>query len=398
MNTGHAPTTSLGNPVRRYRAIVWGPGRMGSFALRTMLLRPDEFEIVGCFAYSPTKIGRDVGEIAAMAPAGVKATGNRDSILATDADCVVFSAMTQLDPAKQAVLTRDVLDLLASGKNVVLAHDYFFPRGISEQFAADVEAACRQGRSTIFAGGTSPGFVCERLATTIAGQCLEVESIEVIERMDITNHHYSVYPHMGLGLDPKNFPREKIIAMFGHFYRQTPHAVAHTLGQRLQRVQVDATFAVTERELTEVTGPVPRGSIAAMALTTTGFIDDRPFVTFTSRWVVDTQIPGWEVDNDWLITVEGTPSVQLNYKRGGSFAGGIRRGGDIHEQDGARYIDYQSLTTVATLINAIPDTVAAAPGVLYPTIFGAPRHRRSGRPLDTGTWLGDGRLANSRPG
>ncbi|MGZ8747613.1 MAG: hypothetical protein ACXWZ2_11465, partial [Mycobacterium sp.] len=92
-------------------------------------------------------------------------------------------------------------------------------------------------------------------------------------------------------------------------------------------------------------------------------------------------IPGWEVDNDWIITVEGTPSLQICYARGLSFADGVRHGGHSDDPDGERWMDSQSWTSVAAFVNAIPGVVAAPPGHLLAPVFAASQHRRSGSPL-----------------
>src|SRR3954470_18007321 len=236
----------------RTRVIVWGPGRLGGFVLRVLLQRPEEFDVVGVFAFSEDKDGRDIGELVGLPPHGVKATRDRDAIDRLDADVVVFSPLVALQPTQSHA---DALRLLASGKNLLLAHDYFYPAGISEEYEREVDDACQRGGSSVMAVGSSPGFVAERLATTLAGHTLEVGHIDVLERMDCTDLDAHVYPLLGFGSKPEDFPRQQIIAMFDHMYRQTPHAVAAQLGQRLDDVVVDARFATTDRTLTNVTAP-----------------------------------------------------------------------------------------------------------------------------------------------
>src|SRR5262245_56436806 len=55
----------------RIKVVVWGPGRLGGFVLRVLLQRPDAFDVVGVFAFSAEKEGRDIGELVGLAPAGV---------------------------------------------------------------------------------------------------------------------------------------------------------------------------------------------------------------------------------------------------------------------------------------------------------------------------------------
>jgi 2,4-diaminopentanoate dehydrogenase len=362
----------------RHRVVIWGPGRLGGFVLRVLLQRPAEFDVVGVFAFSEDKKGRDIGELVGLPHHGVTVTQDRAEIDRLNADVVVFTPLVALGPTQSH---EDALRLLTGGKNLLLAHDYFYPAGIDDDYARAVDDACRRGGSSVLAVGSSPGFVAERLATTLAGHTLEVARVDVLERMDCTDLDAHVYPLLGFGAKPDDFPREQIIAMFDHMYRQTPHAVAAQLGQRLDEVVVDARFATTERDLTDVTAEVPPGTVAGTEFSWTGMIDGAPFVRITCRWVCDLQIPGWEVDNDWIITVEGTPSLQIRYARGQSFADGVRHGGHVSDPDGERWMDSQSWTSVAAFVNAIPGVIAAPPGHMLAPVFGAPQHRKAGTGL-----------------
>lgn len=96
---------------------------MGGRALRTALESP-RFEVVGVKVFSPHKHGRDIGELAGLAPVGVTATTSAAEILALDADCVVHTPTT---PALVQGVDDDVLALLESGKNVVSAASYHNP-------------------------------------------------------------------------------------------------------------------------------------------------------------------------------------------------------------------------------------------------------------------------------
>jgi hypothetical protein len=364
----------------RARVVVWGPGRIGCFVLRVLLQRPDEFEVVGVFAFSAEKEGRDIGELVGLPWQGVTVTRDRSVIDSLDADVVIFTPLVALGPSDSH---SDAMRLLSGGKNVLLAHDYFHPEAISADYARQVEDACQRGSTSVMALGSSPGFVAERLATTLAGHTIEVAHVDILERMDCTDLAAHVYPLLGFGAQPSDFPREQIIAMFDHMYRQTPYAVAEQLGQRLDEVRVDARFALTPEDLGGVSAPVAAGAVAGTEFSWAGIVDARPFVTITCRWVCALDIPDWEVDNDWIITVEGTPSLQVRYARGLSFAGGIRHGGRSSDPDGEHWMDSQSWTSVAAFVNAIPGVIAAPPGHFTASVFGVPQHRKVG----SGLWL-----------
>ena len=100
---------------------------MGGRALRKALESP-LFEVVGVKVFSPHKNGVDVGELVGLPPVGVKATTSKQAILALDADCVIHTPTT---PALLKGADHDVLDLLASGKNVVSGASHHNPSAIN---------------------------------------------------------------------------------------------------------------------------------------------------------------------------------------------------------------------------------------------------------------------------
>ena len=48
-----------------YRVVQWTTGHVARFATRAVLEHPD-LELVGCFAHSPDKVGRDVAAVVKM--------------------------------------------------------------------------------------------------------------------------------------------------------------------------------------------------------------------------------------------------------------------------------------------------------------------------------------------
>ena len=53
------------------RVVQWTTGNVGRRCLRAIVANP-QFELVGCFAWSDAKAGRDAGELAGIEPVGVK--------------------------------------------------------------------------------------------------------------------------------------------------------------------------------------------------------------------------------------------------------------------------------------------------------------------------------------
>src|SRR3954465_91625 len=150
------------------RFVQWTTGNVGKRSVEAVMKRPD-LELVGCYAWSDDKGGRDVGELCGIAPVGVAATNDVDALLQLKPDCVVYNPMW-----------RDVDELvriLEAGGNVVGPAAFItgHPLGPDRDRIA---AACERGGSTMFGSGISPGFV-EMLAIVAAGASDRIDKVTV---------------------------------------------------------------------------------------------------------------------------------------------------------------------------------------------------------------------------
>jgi hypothetical protein len=68
-----------------YRVVLWTTGHVASFAGRAVVDHPN-LELVGAYAWSPEKAGRDVGELIGIEPLGITATSDVDELLALEPD------------------------------------------------------------------------------------------------------------------------------------------------------------------------------------------------------------------------------------------------------------------------------------------------------------------------
>ena len=93
-----------------YRVVQWTTGNVGVQSVTAILNRPD-LELVGCYAWSEDKIGKDVGEMCGLEPVGIAATNDVDALLALQPDCVVYNPMW-LD-------VDEMVRILESGTNIV---------------------------------------------------------------------------------------------------------------------------------------------------------------------------------------------------------------------------------------------------------------------------------------
>ena len=92
------------------RVVQWATGGVGVAAIKGVLEHP-QLELAGCWVHSPSKAGRDVGDLIGTGAVGITATDSIEEILALDADAVIYAPLIA-NPD-------DVAALLKSGKNVV---------------------------------------------------------------------------------------------------------------------------------------------------------------------------------------------------------------------------------------------------------------------------------------
>ncbi|MBM4383395.1 MAG: hypothetical protein FJ091_08500 [Deltaproteobacteria bacterium] len=128
--------------------------------------------------HSADKDGRDVGEIVGRAPLGVRATRDADTLLALQANCVLYAPVAA-NPA-------EVRRILESGKNVVTPLGWFYP--FDSKSVAEMEAACRKGGVTLHGTGIHHGGITERFPLAISSLSRAITHVRAEEWSDIRTY------------------------------------------------------------------------------------------------------------------------------------------------------------------------------------------------------------------
>jgi hypothetical protein len=159
-----------------FRVIQWATGGVGRAAIEGVLAHPD-LELVGAWVHSPDKEGVDLGAILNREPLGVRGTGDVDTLLALEADCVVYSPF-MADP-------KVVADILASGKNVVTPLGWFYPAQTErERF----DSLARQSGVTLHGTGIHPGGITEIFPLMISALSGSITHVRAEEFSDIRTY------------------------------------------------------------------------------------------------------------------------------------------------------------------------------------------------------------------
>ncbi len=160
-----------------YRVVQWTTGNVGRQSVEAIVAHPD-LELVGCYAWSPDKAGRDVGELCGIAPTGVLATNDVDALLALNADCVVYNPMwADVD---------EMVRMLEAGSNVVSTAAFITGHSFGDGRRRIIEA-CERGGTSVFGSGINPGFA-DLIAIVSASGCDRIDKITVTETADSTGY------------------------------------------------------------------------------------------------------------------------------------------------------------------------------------------------------------------
>ena len=80
-------------PEKPLRVVVWSTGTIGRHAIAGVDAHPD-LELVGVWTSTAAKEGKDAGELAELGrELGIKATTDRDALIALAPDAIVHTAM-----------------------------------------------------------------------------------------------------------------------------------------------------------------------------------------------------------------------------------------------------------------------------------------------------------------
>jgi 2,4-diaminopentanoate dehydrogenase len=327
--------------------VQWTTGNVGRRSARAVVAHPD-LELVGCYAWSTHKVGRDVGELCGIDVVGVTATDDVDRLLALKPDCVVYNPMWPD--------TDEVVRILEAGVNVVSTAAFINGRGLGADRDRIVDA-CERGGSSIFGTGISPGFV-ELVGIAAAGICDRIDKITIDEASDTTLYDSPGTERpagFGRPIDDPELPAmaAKGTAVFG----EAVALVADALGVELDEIVCEAEYAQTTEDVVMESWTIPAGCVAGVAASWQGKVGDRTVVELNVRWKKgQTLDPDWTIEEGHVIHVDGRPTVRvkLDYLPPPDF-------------EATTFADFMVLGMIMTAmpaVNAIPPVVAAPPGIV----------------------------------
>ena len=332
-----------------------GTGNVGRHAL-TQLITDPQFELTGVWVSSESKAGKDAGELAGLEErTGITATTDLDAVLATKPECAVYTAMAD---NRLVEALEDYRRILAAGVNVVGSAAVFlqYPwQTLPDNMIAPIAEAAETGGASLFVNGIDPGFANDLLPLALAGTC---QSVEQIRCMEIIN--YDTYDSATVMFDVMGFgkPLDEIPMLL------QPGVLSLAWGSVVR--QLAAGIAVELDEVTETyvrepapeafdiaSGHIAKGTAAALRFEVRGMKDGKAAVVLEHvTRLRDDLHPDWpqpaQEGGSYRIEITGEPSYALDLCLSSP-------NGD-HNHAGL-------VATAARVVNAIPEVVAAPPGI-----------------------------------
>jgi hypothetical protein len=333
-----------------YRVVQWTTGNVGKSSVEAIAKNPN-YELVGCYAWSKNKAGLDVGELVGIEPLGVAATNDVDALLALKPDCVIYNPMW--------IEVDELVRILSAGVNVVSSASFITGHNLGAG-RDRIEEACKQGNSTMFGSGVSPGFA-DLLAIVAASACDRVDKVTIAESAD-TTFYDSPATEIPVGFGtPIDDPKLQPMASQGTaVFAEAVRLVADSLGVELDEVVCEAEYAKTTEDLDLGSWTIKAGCVAGVFASWQGRVGGETVVDLNVRWRKgQTLDPDWKLDGDgWKITIDGRPTVNMQV--------GFLPPPDFIEK-AETIADFMVLGHIMTAmppIHAIPAVVAAPAGIV----------------------------------
>lgn len=341
-----------------HRVAHAGTGLTGREALAAIIDDP-ALELVAVAVSTGNKVGADAGSLCGRPPVGVAATEDVDSIIALNPDCVCYCA-TAVRREEQVI--DDIARYLRAGINVVTISTIplVYPPAAPQAWRDSVGEAAREGNSTFYATGCEPGFVSLNIPTALLSGAGRVDSY----RMDLfatrLDEQYPIWDvlheSMGFGKPDGYVPARIAYGKVEADWSTVVRYIADILGLRLERLEVDWETILTATDLATAIGVIPANTICAHRWQLSGISAEQPIVAVqyfaaasSTPWPQHWPDPG-RLTGGMSFRIAGSPSFRVDFEF------------EESADDGA--VNPGVIATAMAAVNAIPDVIAAKPGII----------------------------------
>ena len=226
-----------------------GTGNAGRIAL-TQLIEDPRFELVALCVSTPSKIGKDAGELAGLdVVTGITAVGSIDELIATQPECAVYCAMGDTRPIEAF---NDCLQILAAGINIVGTSPVgmLYPYGnMPDKAIAKIDSCAKEADVSIYVSGVDPGFANDLLPFALASTCQKVTQVRCYEIADYATYDgvITMRDMMGFGKPLEETPLLFLPGILGLGWGTTLRILAAGFGVEIDEITAPREIALSLR-------------------------------------------------------------------------------------------------------------------------------------------------------
>jgi len=336
---------------RKLRLAQYGCGKMSVYTMRYAMEKGAE--IVCAFGRSPQNIGKDIGEIAGVGKTGVVVQDSKDAVAILkekkpDA-CIITTASLMRD------LRRPFMDCAESGVNAItLCEEAFYPWNSAYKTTRMLDELARKNGVTLCGSGYGDVF-WGNLITAIAGATHTIRRITGKSSYNVEDYGIALAKAHGAGLSLEEFERE--IAATDNISNEERMALIEkesflpsymwnsngwlcsqlglTVRQQTQKCVPQTHHQELRSETLKMT--IPAGHATGMSAVVTTTTEDG--IVIEGQCIGKVYAPGEFDQNVWAI--QGEPDTEVIINRPATVE-----------------------LTCATVVNRIPDLIAAEPGFI----------------------------------
>jgi hypothetical protein len=317
------------------RVVQWTTGRVAAKSIQGVLAHP-ELDLVGAYAWSQEKSGKDVGELIGLPPLGVNATADIDEVIALKPDVVLYMPLIWDVDA--------MVTLLESGINVISTANFITGHSYGDEDMNRLHDAARRGGASLYGSGLSPGLI-GAITLTAASGCREVEKITIYEAADCSTYESAeTWKSLGYGMPPDTPGLGEFVRLRQLVFMDAVEVMAQALGVELDEVRYERELGTATEDIDLGWMQIPKGTVCGINGIWSGIKDGKPLIEMRLLWRLgDAMTPNWPVGVGHSVEIIAQPNIRLT----------------------AQYDPISDDSHTANpAVNAVPAVVRAAPGLV----------------------------------